>query len=214
MFVLQHYFRFAHRIYLLMYQTEVESRTQGSKPRPRTALWRTDPLMAKDRNAQGQGKNQGHRRECSPKKRSTKFFFKKKVIFQTISKRRKKGPQKFFLGDLQKRKTKKVFAKFSARFLAFSNKILTVQKIVLFSSRGQGNFRGLEVSRPRPRTWPSRPRASKCVLEVVLDGNDVHKDSTFDTRWRVALRNKLKVIWQKRYKKLAFDTTIFVVPWA
>ena len=31
-------------------------------------------------------------------------------------------------------------------------------KIVLSSSRGQGNFRGLEASRPRPRT-------SKCVLE-------------------------------------------------
>ena len=37
---------------------------------------------------------------------------------------------------------------FSARFLAFS----TLQKIVLSSSRGQGNFRGLEGSRPRPRT--------------------------------------------------------------
>ena len=107
----------------------------------------------------------GKRQECSrprqeprtqaqvfSKKRSTKFFFKKKVIFQTISKRRKKGSSKIFLGDFQKRKTKKVFAKFSARFLAFSNKILTVQKIVLFSSRGQGNFRGLEASRPRPRT--------------------------------------------------------------
>ena len=37
---------------------------------------------------------------------------------------------------LQSRKTK------MARFLAFSNKISTVQKIVLSSSRGQGNFRG------------------------------------------------------------------------
>ena len=39
--------------------------------------------------------------------------------------------------------------KFSARFLAFSNEISTVQQIVLSSSRGQGNFRGLEASRPR-----------------------------------------------------------------
>ena len=30
--------------------------------------------------------------------------------------------------------------KFSARFLAFSNEISTVQKIVLSSSRGHGNF--------------------------------------------------------------------------
>ena len=42
--------------------------------------------------------------------------------------------------------------KFSARCLAFSNEASTVQKIVLYSSRGQGNFRGLEASRPRPRT--------------------------------------------------------------
>ena len=41
------------------------------------------------------------------------------------------------------------------------------QKIVLSSSRGQANFRGLEASRPRPRT-------SKCVLEA----KDVLEDST------------------------------------
>ena len=62
---------------------------------------------------------------------------------------------------------KKGLRKFSARFLAFSNKISTVQKIVLSSGRGQGNFRGLEASRPRPRT-------SKCVLEA----KDVLEDST------------------------------------
>ena len=48
-------------------------------------------------------------------------------------------------------------------------KILTIQKIVLSSSRGQGNFQGLEASRPRPRTW-------KCVLEA----KDVLEDSTSD----------------------------------
>ena len=60
-------------------------------------------------------------------------------------------------GDLQKRKTKKDLRNFSARVLVFSCKILTVQKIVLYSSLGQGNFRGLEAS---------RPRTSKCVLEA------------------------------------------------
>ena len=49
---------------------------------------------------------------------------------------------------LQVKKNKKDTSKFSARFLAFSNKISTVQKIVLSSSRGHGNFRGLEASRP------------------------------------------------------------------
>ena len=55
-------------------------------------------------------------------------------------------------------------------------------KIVLSSSRGQSNFRGLEASRPRPRTWPlrPRPRTSKCVLEDVLEANDVLEDSTSD----------------------------------
>ena len=66
---------------------------------------------------------------------------------------------------------KKGICKFSARVLAFSNKISTIQKIVLSSSRGQGNFRGLQASRPRPRT-------SKCVLEDVLEAKVVIEDST------------------------------------
>ena len=51
---------------------EVESRTQCSRPRPRTAFPRTEPLEAKDSNARGQG----HRRKCSPKKKNVfkKFF--------------------------------------------------------------------------------------------------------------------------------------------
>ena len=65
---------------------------------------------------------------------------------------------------------KKSVRNFSARFLSFSNEISTVQKIVLSSSRGQGNFRGIEASRPRPRT-------SKCVLEA----KDILKDSTSAT---------------------------------
>ena len=59
--------------------------------RPRTALPRTDPLEAKDRNAQGQG----HKRKSSPKtkKRSSKFF---SGVFHL------KTPSKiFFSGDLQ-----------------------------------------------------------------------------------------------------------------
>ena len=61
----------------------------------------------------------------------------------------------------KKKKKKKVFAKI---FQAL-HKILTIQKIVLSSSRGQANFRGLEAS---------RPRTSKCVLEA----KDVLEDST------------------------------------
>ena len=54
---------------------------------------------------------------------------------------------------------KKVFTKI---FQAL-HKILTIQKIVLSSSRGQVNFRGLQASKPRPRT-------SKCVLEDFTSG--------------------------------------------
>ena len=74
-----------------------------------------------------------------------KIFFQAKKVFKN-----------FFSRDFYLRKTKKGLRKFSARFLALSNKISTVQKIVLSSSRGQGNFRGLEAS---------RPRTSKSVLE-------------------------------------------------
>ena len=62
----------------------MESRTQGQglkkNPRPKTAIPRTDPLEAKDRNVQGQG----HKRKCSPKKK--KVF---KIFFLAISKRGK-----------------------------------------------------------------------------------------------------------------------------
>ena len=83
-------------------------------------------------------------------KKSSKFFI------------RQKKSSNFFSGDLHLRKTKKILCKFFTRFLAFSNKISTIQKIVLSLSQGNGNFRGLEVS---------RPRTSKCVL----------KDSTSDS---------------------------------
>ena len=126
----------------------MDSKTQCSTPRPTTQKNprpRTDPLEA-------EAKDQGHKQKCSPKKSLQKFFSGEKVF------------KNFFSGGLHLRKTKKGLRKFFARFLAFLNKISTVQKIVLFSSRGQGNFRVLEAS---------RPRTSKCVLEAkdVLEGS-------------------------------------------
>ena len=118
------------------------------RPRPRTAFPRTDTLEAKDRNARGQCQG--------PRTQSASALQKKK-----------KGLHKNFSGDLQKKKKKRSSQKFFKRsplkivfqkiFQAL-HKILTFQKIVLSSSRGQANFRGLEASRPRPKT-------SKCVLE-------------------------------------------------
>ena len=109
--------------------SEVESRAQGSmprprtqkksEPRPRTALPRTVSLEAKDTSASA---------------------------FQ------KKSVHKNFSGDLQKKAKNKVFTKIFQALL----KILAIQKLVLSSSRGQANFRGLEAS---------RPRTSKCVFK-------------------------------------------------
>ena len=133
---------------------KIRSQVQGQPfqgqtlSRPRTGM-----LEAK-------AKDQGHKRKCSPKKkkRSSQKFFKRSP------KKKKRCSRKFFKRSPQKN----VFQK---NFQALQ-KILTIQKIVLSSSRGQANFRGLEASRPRPRT-------SKCVLEDVLEAKDVLKDSTF-----------------------------------
>ena len=85
--------------------------------------------------------------EAKAKDTSTSALQKKKVftkIFQAISKKKKKkkrSSQKFFKRSPQKN----VFQK---NFQAL-HKILTIQKILLSSSRGLANFRGLEASRPR-----------------------------------------------------------------
>ena len=113
------------------------------RPRPRTAFPRTGTLEAKDRNAQGQG----------PRTQSASALPKKK----------KRSSQKFFKGSPLKNLFQKIFQAL--------HKILTFQKIVLSSSRGQANFRGLEASRRRPRT-------SKCVLDDVLEAKNVLEDST------------------------------------
>ena len=109
---------------------------------------RTDPLKAKD---------QRHRRKCSPKKKGPPNFFsgdlKKKGVQKFFS--GGKGLQKFFfrrslLEEIKNKIFRKVLGVFQRNFNG--------SKIVLSSSRGQGNFRGHEASRPRPRTL-------KCVLE-------------------------------------------------
>ena len=86
----------------------MESRTQGSRPRPRTKDTSASALQKKKR-----------------------VFTK---IFQAISKKN----QKIFRRSSQKNVFQKIFQTL--------HKILTIQKIVLSSSRGQANFRGL---RPR-----------------------------------------------------------------
>ena len=146
----------------------MESRTQGSRPRPRTQKKiRGKDSLSKDRHSRGQGQ------ECSrprPRTKDTSASALKK-------KKKKKGLHENFLGDLQKKKKKRSSQRFFKRapkknvfqkiFQAL-HKILTIQKIMLSSSRGQANFRGLEASRPRPRT-------SKCVLEDSTSAKRSHK---------------------------------------
>ena len=134
----------------------MESRTQGSRPRTQKDF----EAKAKDRPSRGLG--QGPRTQTqvfSKKKRSSKFFsgdLKKKVFKKFF--RRKRSSKIFFRRSLLEETKKKIFAEFPQGFWRFPTKFQRF-KIVLSSSRGQGNFRGLEASRPRPRT-------SKCVLEA------------------------------------------------
>ena len=58
---------------ILWLLSEVEWRTQGS--RPRTALPRTDPLEAKDRNARGRGQGPRTPAQVFSKKKVLKIFF-------------------------------------------------------------------------------------------------------------------------------------------
>ena len=135
---------------------EVESRTQGSRPRPRTqkkSEAKVKDSLSEGRHSRGQGQ------ECSRSRPRTKDTKRK----CSSKKKKKRSSQKFF----KRSPLNNVFQKF---FQAL-HKILTFQKIVLSLSRGQANFRGLEVSRPRPRT-------SKSVLEDVLEAKDVLEDST------------------------------------
>ena len=145
----------------------MESRTQGLRPRPRKQKKsEAKDSLSEDRHSRGQGQ------ECSRPRPRTKD------TSQVLSK-----TKKVFTKIFQAISPKKRFPK---NFSSDLHKILTIQKIVLSSSRGQANFRGLEVSRPRPRTWPwrPRPRTSKCVLEDSTSGkqsrNMVSTKCTFE----------------------------------
>ena len=111
---------------------------------------------AKNRPSRGQGPRT-QTQVFSKKKRSSKFFFRRsqKKVFKNFF-QAKKVFKKLLSGDLYLRKPKKrslqIFCKVSGVFQRNFNG----SKIVLSSSRGQGNFRGLEAS---------RPRTSKCVVE-------------------------------------------------
>ena len=128
--------KYTHEISALVHhKTEVESRTQGSRPRTQKKSEAKDSL-SEDRHSRGQGQ------ECS-RPRGQGQGPRTQAQAQVLSKKKKKkrSSQKFFRRSPQNN----VFHKNFQALL----KILTIQKIVLSSSRGQANFRGLEASRPR-----------------------------------------------------------------
>ena len=86
--------------------------------------------LSEDRHSRGQGQ------ECSRPRPRTKD------TSASALRKKKRSSEKFFRRSPQKNVFQNIFQAL--------HKILTNQKIVLSSSRGQANFRGLEA--PRPRT--------------------------------------------------------------
>ena len=125
---------------------------------------------------EAKAKDQGHKAQVlskKKKKRSSQKFFRrspkkkknKKVftkIFQAISKKKKRSSQKFFKRSPRKNAFQKIFQPL--------HKILTFQKILLSSSRGQANFRGLEASRPRPKDLTFEAKAKAKDFKICPRG--------------------------------------------
>ena len=130
------------RIYGQRWSRGHKARGQGQRQKKKKFRGQEEPFRGQTLSRPRTGmleakvKDQGHNRLVFSKK-SSKIFFRRFP---------KKGIQKFFSRDLKKKKTLK------KKFFQPIYKILTIQKRVLSSSRGQANFRGLEASRPKPRT--------------------------------------------------------------
>ena len=91
--------------------------------------------LSRPRTGMLEAKDQGHKAQVlskKKKKRSSQKFFRR-----SPKKKKKRSSQKFF----KRSPLKNVFEK----ILQALHKILTFQKILLSSSRGQANFRGLEA---------------------------------------------------------------------
>ena len=125
--------------------TRLEAKAKGQKknprPRSRTALTRTDPLEAKDKNARGQAKDTG-----ASVLQNKKVF---KTIFQAISKI--KGLQKNFTGDLQNFNNSKNTAVLEQRTGQFSRTWGFEAKDLKMCPGGQGRPRELHLWLPQMR---------------------------------------------------------------
>ena len=150
-------FVFLLREFLL---SEVESRTQGSRPRPRTQKKsdaKAKDSLSEDRHSRGQGQ------ECSRPRPRTKD-----TSASAPPKKKKKGLPKNFSGDLQKKK-KKVFTKI---FQAISTKKRFLRN---FSSASQ-NFNNSK------NTAVLEPRTGQFSRTCGLEAKAKAKDLTFEAK--------------------------------
>ena len=104
--------------------------------------------LSEDRPSRGQGQECSRPRPRTKDTSASALQKKKKrssqIFFRRSPKKKKRSSQKFFKRSPQKNVFHKIYQGL--------HEILTIQKTVLSSSRGQANFRGLEASRPTPRT--------------------------------------------------------------
>ena len=105
---------------------------------------------------EAKAKDQGHKAQVLSKKKKKK--------------KKKRSSQKFFRRSPLKNVFQKIFQAF--------HKILTIQKIVLSSSRGQANFRG--QGQGLDLRGQGQGQGLQNLFEDVLEAKDVLEDSTSD----------------------------------
>ena len=140
------------RTLLVITRGRVEDTRLEAKDTKKSEAMAKDSL-SEDRHSRGQGQ------ECSrPRTKDTSA--------SALQKKKKKGLHKKFLGDLKKKKKKK--RKVFTKIFQALHKILTIQKIVLSSSRGQASFRGLDLRGQGLQNVSSRPRTSSRTPPLVI----------------------------------------------
>ena len=150
--------------------TRLEAKAKAKAKDTKKTEAKAKDSLSEDRHSRGQGQERSRPRPRTKDTSASALQNHKNFLGDIQKKNKKRSSQKFFRRSSKKKKKKNVFQKI---FQAL-HKILAIQKILLSSSRGQANFRGLEAS---------RPRTSKCVLEEILEAKDVLEDST-SGQWR------------------------------
>ena len=128
--------------------TRLEAKDTKKNPRPSQGQPFRGQTLSRPTTGmlEAKAKDQGHKRKCTPKKKGLHKNFS-----GDLQKTKKRSSQKFFKRSPQKNVFQKIFQAL--------HKILTILKIVLSSSRGQANFRGLEAKAKDFKMCPQgRPR--------------------------------------------------------